>query len=177
MMTMNDFPRPALLLACLILASPWSKADPAQDAARNIENAQRDAETTQRALAKLPPACTVGAAVHAKGKWLVAPKAAPEQGRPYTMVQQFESATMTGAVRAALNRAAVRVLDKVETRDAQGKWLDAGPVNIHEAPGGCDYVWLQQDLGGQRQVEALRYTFRRSDEPVTLANGAVFQSY
>jgi hypothetical protein len=123
MMTMNDIFRSALLIASLALASACGKANPAQDAALNIENARRDAEATQRALAKLPPACTVGAGVHAKGKW-----------------------------------------------------LDAGPVTTHEAPAGCDYVWLQQDLGGQRQVAAVRYTFHRSEEPVTLANAAVFQS-
>ncbi|WP_230020541.1 hypothetical protein [Massilia sp. Bi118] len=173
---MNDLSRSALLLACLSLACPWSKADPGQDAARNIENARRDAETVQRTLAKLSPACIVGTAAQVRGKWLVAPKAAPEPGQPYTMVQQFDSAAMTGAVRAGLNRAAVRALDKVEIRDAQGKWTDAGPVTVHETPRGCDYVWLQQDLGGLRQVGALRYTFRRSDDPVTLANGAVFQS-
>lgn len=175
-MTLNDVSRSALLFASLSLATTWSKADPAQDAARNIENARRDAETTQRALARLPAACTVGTAVHAKGKWVVAPKAAPEPGQPYTMVQTFESAISTGAVRAALNRAAVRVLEKVETRDAQGKWLDAGPVTVHEAPAGCDYVWLQQDLGGQRQVGALRYTLRRSEEPATVANAAILLS-
>lgn len=173
---MNDISRSALLLACLTLASACCKADPAQDAARNIENARRDAEATQRKLAALSPACIVGTAAQVRGKWLVAPKAAPEPGQPYTMVQQFESAALTGTVRAGLNRAAVRALEKVETRDAQGKWREAGPVTVHETARGCDYVWLQQDLGGQRQVEALRYTFRRSDDPVTVANAAVFQS-
>jgi hypothetical protein len=175
-MTMNDLSRSALLLACLSLASPWSKADPAQDATRNIETARHNAENAQRALASLSPACILGSAARVRGNWMTAPKAFPEPGQPYTFVQQFESATVTGTIRAGLNRAAVRALAKVEIRDAQGTWADAGPVTVHETPRGCDWVWLQQDLGGQRQVEALRYTFRRSDAPVTLANGAVFQS-
>lgn len=168
--------RSALLLVCLPLASACSKAGPAKGPAIDIEKARRDFEATQRALDKLPPSCVVGTAVRPEGKWLLAPKAYPEPGQPDTFVQQFESAASTGAVRAALNRAALRALEKVETRDAQGRWLDAGPVSLHDAPEGCDYVWLQQDLGGQRQVAALRYTFRRSEAPVTVANAAVFRS-
>jgi hypothetical protein len=49
-------------------------------------------------------------------------------------------------------------------------------VTVHEAPRGCDYVWLQQDLGGQRQVAALRYTFHRSEDPVSLSDSAIFKS-
>jgi hypothetical protein len=166
----------ALLLVCLSLLGACSKAGSAQDPAINVEKARRDAEAIQNALAKLPPSCTVGTAVRPEGTWLVAPKAAPEPGQPYTFVQQFASVASAGAVRAGLNRAALRALDKVETRDAQGTWLDAGPVSIHEAPEGCDYVWLQQDLGGHRQVAALRYTFHRSEAPVTVTNAAVFQA-
>jgi hypothetical protein len=79
-------------------------------------------------------------------------------------------------VRAGLNRAALRALDKVEFRDAGGQWIDAGPVAFHEAPAGCDYVWLQQDLGSARRVDALRFSFHRSAAPVTLSDAGVLQA-
>jgi hypothetical protein len=176
LMTLNDFSRPSLLLACLALTSACNKAGPGQDPARDVENARRDALAIHRNLSALSPACIVGTAAQARGNWLVAPKASPEPGQPYTFVQQFDTPALTGTVRAGLNRAAVRALDKVEIRDAQGKWLDAGPVTVHEAPRACNYVWLQQDLGGQRQVAALRYTFRRSEDAVTVADAAIFKS-
>jgi hypothetical protein len=175
-MTLNDFSR-STLLAVLTLSCACSKAAPGQDPVRDAENARRDAEVTHRALAALPPACTLGSTASApQGSWLSAPSAFSEPGKPYTFVQLFEAATTTGTVRAGLNRAALQVLDKVETRDAQGKWLDAGPVTVHGAPAGCDYVWLQQDLGSARQVEALRFTFHRSPDPVTLAEAGVLIS-
>lgn len=155
-----------------------NKATSVHDPAPDIENARRNAEAIQSKLAALPSACTLGAAVQTPhGSWLVAPKAMPEPGQANTFIQQFAAATPTGAIRAALNRAGLAALDKVETRDAQGKWMDAGPVSVHAAPPGCDYVWLQQDLGGTRQVDALRYTFRRSEDPVTLANAAIFKTH
>jgi hypothetical protein len=49
-------------------------------------------------------------------------------------------------------------------------------VSVHEAPAGCDYVWLQQDLGGARQLDALRYTFHSSAQPITLANAGILKS-
>jgi len=76
----------------------------------------------------------------------------------------------------------------------QGSWLNApkampepgqpstfvelfdAPVGVHDAPAACDFVWLRQDLGGARRVAALRYTFRRSDEVVILADAAIFKS-
>ena len=173
-MTMPLLFRSALLLACLPLATACGKTNSSQDP--NIENARRDTEAMQRTLAALPPACTIGTAARLEGKWLIAARNGGAPGDRYNFVQEFDAATSTGAVRAALNRAALRALEKVETRDAQGKWLDAGPVSIHEAPDGCDYVWLQMDLGGQRQVAASRYTFSFSDEPVTLANAALSTS-
>jgi len=154
-----------------------NKATSAHDPVGDLESARRNAETTHRSLAALSPACIVGTAAQApQGKWLNAPKAFPEPGKANAFIQQFDASAATGAIRAGLNRAALRVLDKVETRDAQGQWTDAGPVTVHEAPPGCDYVWLQQDLGGQRQVEALRYTFRRSEDPVIVADAGIFIS-
>jgi hypothetical protein len=176
-MTLNDFSRPALLLAILSLTCACSKAASAPDPVQDAENARRNAEAIQHAVAALPPACTLGSAAHTpQGSWLAAPKAMMEPGHPYTFIQQFDKAATSGAVRAALNRAALAVLDKVEFRDAQGHWVDAGPVGVHEAPAGCDYVWLQQDLGGAREFDALRYTFHRSAETVTIANTAMFKS-
>jgi predicted pyridoxine 5'-phosphate oxidase superfamily flavin-nucleotide-binding protein len=173
---LNDIPRTALLIALLSMLGACNKAVPAPDPARDIASARRHAEAVHRTLAALSPACIVGTARDAQGSWQAAPKAFPEPGQPYTFVQQFDAAISTGAVRAGLNRAALRALAKVETRDAQGRWMDAGPVTVHEAPRGCDYVWLQQDLGGQRQVEALRYTFRRSEEMVSVSDAAILKS-
>jgi hypothetical protein len=174
---MTDFSRPALLLAILTLSCAWAHAAPGQDPAKDAEIARRNADEVQKTVSALPPACTLGSAVDAQqGRWLVAPKAMGEPNHPYTFIQQFDKAATTRTVRAALNRAALAALEKVEFRDAAGKWIDAGPAAVHEAPAGCGYVWLQQDLGGARQVDALRYTFHRSDEPVTLANAALFTS-
>lgn len=174
---MNKIPRIPFLIALLSMLGACSKTVSAHDPARDIESARRDAEAIHRTLAALSPACIVGTAAGAlRGNWQTAPKAFPEPGHPYTFIQQFDAAASTGAVRAGLNRAALRALDKVETRDAQGKWMDAGPVTVHEAPRGCDYVWLQQDLGGARQVEALRYTFRRSEDMVSISDAAIFKS-
>jgi hypothetical protein len=155
-----------------------NKAPPARDPARDLANARRNADAIHRTLAALPPTCIVGTGAQAPaGSWQTAPKAFPEAGRPYTFIQQFDSAMTTGTVRAGLNRAALRALDKVETRDTQGIWHEAGPVTVHEAPRGCDYVWLQQDLGSERQVEALRYTFRRSDDLVSISDVGALTSH
>ena len=154
-----------------------NKAGSVHDPARDIENARRNAETLQATFAALPPVCTLGTAAQAPhGNWLNAPKAMPEPGRPYTFIELFDAAMTTGTIRAGLNRAALAALDKVEIRDADGKWRDAGAVTVHEAPPGCDYVWLQQDLGGQRQVEALRYTFRRSEAMLSISDAAILKS-
>jgi hypothetical protein len=172
-MTLPDYFRPALLCACLGLASGCSKTPPGQDVRHEASNARRNAEATYHRLMALPPECTVGTARAVEGNWLTAPKAFPEAGHSYTFVQQFDKATMTGTVRAALNRAGLRTLDRVEIRDARGNWSDAGPVSVHDAPAGCDDVWLQQDLGSPREVAALRFTFRRGSDPMMLANAGV----
>jgi hypothetical protein len=170
-MTLIDFPRPALLLATLALTSACTRAAP------DIDNARRNAEVIQRALAALPPTCTLGTLTQASQDiWLTAPKAMPEPDHPTAYLELFDTAATTGAVRAALNRAALAALEKVEFRDAAGKWVDAGSVSVHEAPAGCDYVWLQQDLGGARQLDALRYTFHSSAQPITLANAGILKS-
>lgn len=176
-MTLNDFSRSTPLLACLSLVCACSRTAPAQDPARDIETARHSAEAVHATLSALPPACALGtAALAPQGSWLNAPKAMPEPGRPSTFVELFDTTVTAGAVRAGLNRAALAALDKVEIRDAEGKWAELAPVGVHQAPAGCDYVWLQQDLGGARRVTALRYTFRRSVEPVTLADAAIFTS-
>jgi hypothetical protein len=177
-MTLLPYFRPALLCACLGLASGCSKTHAGQDVHDEASNARRNAEASYHRLMALPAECTVGTAVRAvEGNWLTAPKAYPEAGHPYTFVQQFDKATMTSTVHAALNRAGLRTLDKVEIRDARGNWSDAGPVTVHEAPAGCDDVWLQQDLGSPREVAALRFTFRRGSDPMMLANAGVLVSH
>jgi hypothetical protein len=174
---MNAVFRRSLLLAILTLTCACSKAAPGQDPFPDVEKARRNAEEIQTALNALPPTCTLGSAAHTpQGRWLTAPKAMTEPNEPYIFIQQFDKAATTGTVRAALNRAALAALEKVEFRDAAGQWVDAGPTGLHEAPAGCDYVWLQHDLGGARRIDALRYTFHRSDAPVTLANAALFTS-
>jgi len=169
--------RPALLLACLSLACACSRTTPAQGLAHDIETARRNAETLHATLSALPPACTPGTAAQApQGSWLIAARVMPEPGRPSTFVALFDAPATASAVRAGLKRAALAALDKVEIRDAEGKWAELAPAGVHQAPAGCDYVWLRQDLGGARQVAALRYTFHRGDEALTLADAAVFLS-
>jgi hypothetical protein len=124
-MTLNDFFRPALLLVCMALTSAGSNAAPGPDLVRDAEHARANAEAIHRSLSALSPACMVGTAAAVRGNWLTAPKASIEPGQPYTFVQLFDTAASTAAVRAGLKRAAVRALEKVEIRDAQGKWFDA----------------------------------------------------
>jgi hypothetical protein len=148
---------------------------PGQDPVRDAEKAREQAMAIHYKLAALPPACTVGTGHARQGKWLTAFNSAAEPGNSSSFIYLFETAPVTGALRAGLNRAALRELEKVEFRDAAGKWVDAGPVAVHEAPDGCDYVWLQQDLGGTRKLDALRYTFRRSMDTLTLSEVAVLR--
>jgi hypothetical protein len=176
-MTLNDFSRPALLLASLALTCACNKAAPEQDRVRAAENAVREAQAVHGMLAALPSECTVGTAARApQGTWAAAPKGVPEPGHPYSFIQLFDAAETTGAVRAGLNRTALAALDKIEIRDGRGKWSDAGPVSVHEAPAGCDWVWLQQELGSPKQVEALRFSFRRSAQPVMLSEAGILLS-
>jgi len=116
----NKISRTSLLLALLSMLGACNKTVSAHDPAGDIESTRRNAEAIHRTLAALSPACIVGTARALQGNWQLAPRAFPEPGQPYTFIQQFDAAAWTGAVRAGLNRAALRALEKVETRDAQG---------------------------------------------------------
>jgi hypothetical protein len=167
-------PIAALLLSFLSLSGARAGGQP-PDPVGDVEKLQRQAEAIHRRMAALPPQCTIGSGQARKGNWLNSFRAMPEPGNAYGFVYLFDAAPAAVAVRAALNPAGLRALEKVEYRDAEGKWIDAGPVSIHDAPAGCDHVWLQQDLGGARRVDALRYTLRHTTESVTVSEVAVLK--
>lgn len=163
----------ALLLAFLPLGA-HSQQPAASDPARQ-------AEATQRAIAALPPQCTLGApgaevpGAGAHGSWLITSKAAPGdgQGPGIVNVYSFDKPVRARALRVALDQLALKTLEKAETLDAQGNWQDAGPVAGRKAPTGCSYVWLVQALPQGHQVAALRFTFRREIGTITSANPGV----
>jgi hypothetical protein len=169
-MTLNVFHlRTSLLLALIPMLGACTKQDSGQDAVRA-------AQATQRALAGLPPECTLAApGVGAHGTWLHTAKAAPAPGPAIVNVFTFDTAVRTRALRVALNPQGLRDLEKVETRDAEGNWSDAGPISRRDAPAACEYVWLEQELPGIRQVEALRFSFSRTPGTITAANPGVLQ--
>lgn len=111
----------------------------------------------------------------AQARWVNTTKAVPGTGPDIVYVFSFDKTVSTRAFRVALNRQGLKELDKVEIRDGQGQWSDAGAVTRRDAPAGCDYVWLEQELAGTRQVEALRLNFRHETGTVTAANVAVLQ--
>jgi len=140
------------------------------------ESAMRAAQATQRVIATLPPECTLSApGLEANGTWLNTAKAVPGTGPGIVNVFSFDKTVTTRALRVALDRQGLRDLDKVETRDAQGKWIDAGPTARRDAPAACDYVWLEQELPETRQVDALRFSFRKKMGTITAANAGVLQ--
>jgi hypothetical protein len=160
-----------LLLAFLPLAGAYCQQPAPQDPV------QRAADT-QRAIAALPPACTLGAPGPATRRaWLNTDTAIPESstGPRVVTVYGFDKPVRTRVLRVALDRLALKTLEKAETRDAQGNWIDAGQVSGRAAPVGCEYVWLEQALPQTREVEALRFTFRREDGTMTSANAGVLR--
>lgn len=176
-MTLTRHSRPALLLACLSLSCAIGRAAPDQDPVRAAEQARRDAETIHHTLTTMPSACTLGSAGEAAQRnWLPAPKATIEPDRPYTHIYLFDKTASATAFHAGLNREALDKLDKVEFRDGQGNWIDAGPVSAHAAPPGCDYVWLQQALGKVQQIDALRFSFHPSLNTITVSEPGVLQA-
>lgn len=169
-MTLRILPRrAALLLALLPIVCACTKQSGTQDALRA-------ARATQHALENLPAACTLDpAGMGARGSWLETTKAAAGPGPGIAHVFSFDREVRTHALRVALNPQGLQDIEKMETRDAQGNWHDAGPVPHGEAPAGCDYVWLVQALPEARQLDALRFSFRRRLGTVTAANPAVLQ--
>jgi hypothetical protein len=168
-MDMNASLRAALLLALLPLVCACTRQSPAQDA-------MRAAQATQRALEKLPPECTLGRpGLAAHGSWLTTAKAVPGPGTDLANVFSFDKVVTTRALRVALDLHALRTIEKMETRDAQGNWKDAGALRRLEAPAVCEYVWLEQELPETRQTDALRFTFRRESGTITVASAGVLQ--
>lgn len=136
----------------------------------------RTAQATQRALENLPAECTLGRpALAAHGSWLTTAKAVPGPGPELANIFSFDKAMTTRALRVALDLHALGTIEKVETRDAQGNWTDAGPLGHAEAPAVCEYVWLEHELPETRQTDALRFTFRRELGTMTVANAGVLQ--
>jgi hypothetical protein len=168
-MEMNAYLRAALLLALLPAVCACTRQSAVQDAVRT-------AQATQRALEKLPPECTLGRpGLAAQGSWLTTTKAVPGPGPDLANIFSFDKAVTTRAVRVALDLQALRTIQKMETRDAQGNWQDAGPPRRLEAPAVCEYVWLEQELPETRQTDALRFTFRRESGTMTVSNAGVLQ--
>lgn len=167
-MALNDFYRPAALLLVLLPVMGACTKDPGQDAIRA-------AQATRQAIEKMPPECALGAPAGPQGTWLTTTKAVPGTGPGIVNVFSFDKAVTTHALRVALDLQALRDIEKVETRDAQGNWSDAGPVVRREAPSACEYVWMVQELPDARQVDALRFTFRQAPGRITVSNPGVLQ--
>jgi hypothetical protein len=176
-MTMNAFHRRAsLLFALLPMLGACHKQDLAQDAAHRLEEARRGADEIGHALATLSPECTLGAPSQGpRGNWLTSSKAAGEPGHPFVYVYSFDTPATTHTVRIGLNRQALQTLEKVETRDARGAWSEAGPAARREAPAACEYVWLEQELTGAQQVEALRLSFRPGPGTIKAGDAGLLQ--
>jgi hypothetical protein len=181
-MTLNAFRRAvALLLPLLPMMCACSRHAPDPDTPRQLEAGRREGEAMQSALATLPPECTLGApGVGAPGvrapsqelrrNWLTASETAAEPGNSYVWIFTFDTPATTRALHVALNPQGLRDLEKVETRNARGEWNEAGPIARHDAPAACEFVWLEQELSGARQVEALRLTFRQGPGTIKVAN-------
>jgi len=180
-MTPNAFRLHAALLSALVpmmtaCASPTPVQPSAQDAARTAEASRVAVAAAQRRLAALPPECTLKpAGPGLPGRWMSAPRAAPEPGSAHAQIYSFDTPVTTRALHMGLNRQALRDLEKMEIRDGAGNWSDAGPVATRDAPAVCDYVWLEQTLTEARQVGAVRLSFRQTMGTVTVMNVGVLQ--
>ncbi len=162
-----------LLLSFLPMVTACGKQNgPQQDAIRHLE-------ATQRKIAALPSECTLGPpSLATQAGWLSSTKAMPASGMGgggIVNVFSLDKPVTARALRVALDLQALRDIEKVETRDAQGNWSDAGPISRAEAPVACEYVWLQQELPAARQVEALRFSFRQEPGTMTVSSPGVLQ--
>lgn len=141
-----------------------------------ITTARRNGEAMQRALKTLSPACILGNARDADGAWVGAGHA---QGVPSTQTAQeysLDRPVDTHVVRAAMDRQAWKLLDKVEVRDADGQWLPAWSGAKAAAPARCDYLWFKQALARDVRVGAVRLVFRRENGLFTAGDVAVLKA-
>jgi hypothetical protein len=147
-----------------------------------VLDSTREAEAAQRAVAALPPECTLGASVQGvagpsqRSVWRVTLKAVrgPSSAIPY--VYAFDKPVPARGWRVALNRHSLQKLEKVETRDAAGDWHDAGPLLRVDAPAACAFVWLEHALPDTRQMNGLRLSFHRDAGTFMAVNPAVLRA-
>lgn len=111
--------------------------------------------------ATLPARCTLGDAAGKPGAWIAATQTVPASGLASTWLYTFGTPVQADAFRAALNPNALRNLDKVETRDAQGNWSAVWTGGQAGIPDGCDAVKMVQGFeGGRREITGLRFVLR-----------------
>lgn len=147
----------SLLCACSGKSQP--APDPAEASRKAAEAARLEAAAVARKLATVPVACTLGSAKDAQGSWTDAPHAAPQPGNNDAMEFTLDAPVEARAFQLALSAKAFHDLDKVEVRDAKGNWHLAWLGIQLSAPGGCDYVRLEQSMQNVREVGALRVSF------------------
>lgn len=148
--------------------------DPAAKAA--VGDTRVQGAAMQRALAKLPPECSLGNARDADGAWV---NAAHSQGVPSAQIAQehaLAAPVNTHVVRVAMDREGWKLLDKVEVRDAGGQWHLAWSGAQPAAPAGCDYVWFKHALATDVRVGAVRLVFRRENGSFMTGNVGVLKT-
>lgn len=143
---------------------------------RSIADARSSGDAMERALAKLQPECVSGSAREADGVWVGSGHAqgvpSVESAHEYSLDAPVE----TRVVRAAMDRQGWTLLDKVEVRDADGKWQLAWSGAQPAAPAGCDYMWFKQALANNAQIGAVRLVFRREIGSFTAGDVAVLKA-
>jgi hypothetical protein len=185
-MTLNDFSRSALALACLAMLCACSRLDGGQDLASGAAAIQRLAAGGEAQVSsgihygtmEAPaPACRSGDAVAAAGEWIEASGSSVAFDRWRRISLSFGGPLAADSLRASLNRAGVNALDTVEFQDGKGAWhkIGEGPLRI-PAEGRCDQVWFEQQLGRQQVVQALRFTFRAGPGEVGVGNAALLRT-
>jgi hypothetical protein len=149
----------------------------AADAERAVAEARQEAQAISAKLAALPAQCAIGDAGGPAKEWLPAQRAEGEPGQLYTYVFTFTPAIRAEAFRIALNANALHNLEKVETRDAAGKWTAAWTGTPAGAPAGCDFVKMAQRFAaGEHEVAALRITIHPDREKVSVADARVLKA-
>jgi hypothetical protein len=118
-------------------------------------------EAMQNTLATLPARCTLGDAAGKPGAWIAATQTVPAAGLASSWLYTFEAPVQADAFRVALNPNALRNLDRVQSRDAQGNWGTVWTGGQAGTPDGCGAVKMAQAFaGGRREITALRFVLR-----------------